>query len=254
MRISRLYTSTELNAGKQIELDDENAHYVRTVLRLKKDAEIILFNGSGGEYLGSIIEVSRRAVVIDIKQWNNRSVESTLSVQLGLGISRGDRMDFSVQKVVELGVNVITPLITERCQVQFKGEKKSQRWVHWQKIVQHATEQSGRTQLPDLLEIDSLSTWVIQQQGLKVFLDPYAEHSLADLERPTQVTLLVGPEGGFSDAERTLAKAAGFIPVRMGARILRTETAALAALSAVQMLWGDFGTAKKSDDQCINVE
>ena len=254
MRISRLYTSTELNAGKQIELDDENAHYVRTVLRLKKDAEIILFNGSGGEYLGSIIEVSRRAVVIDIKQWNNRSVESTLSVHLGLGISRGDRMDFSVQKVVELGVNVITPLITERCQVQFKGEKKSQRWVHWQKIVQHATEQSGRTQLPDLLEIDSLSTWVIQQQGLKVFLDPYAEHSLADLERPTQVTLLVGPEGGFSDTERTLAKAAGFIPVRMGARILRTETAALAALSAVQMLWGDFGTAKKSDDQCINVE
>ena len=249
MRISRLYTSTELNAGKQIELDDENAHYVRTVLRLKKDAEIILFNGSGGEYLGSIIEVSRRAVVIDIKQWNNRSVESTLSVHLGLGISRGDRMDFSVQKVVELGVNVITPLITERCQVQFKGEKKSQRWVHWQKIVQHATEQSGRTQLPDLLEIDSLSTWVIQQQGLKVFLDPYAEHSLADLERPTQVTLLVGPEGGFSDTERTLAKAAGFIPVRMGARILRTETAALAALSAVQMLWGDFGTAKKPDDQ-----
>ncbi len=249
MRISRLYTSTELNAGKQIELDDENAHYVRTVLRLKKDAEIILFNGSGGEYLGSIIEVSRRAVVIDIKQWNNRSVESTLSVHLGLGISRGDRMDFSVQKVVELGVNVITPLITERCQVQFKGEKKSQRWVHWQKIVQHATEQSGRTQLPDLLEIDSLSTWVIQQQGLKVFLDPYAEHSLADLERPTQVTLLVGPEGGFSDAERTLAKAAGFIPVRMGARILRTETAALAALSAVQVLWGDFGVARKLDDQ-----
>ena len=249
MRISRLYTSTELNAGKQIELDDENAHYVRTVLRLKKDAEIILFNGSGGEYLGSIIEVSRRAVVIDIKQWNNRSVESTLSVHLGLGISRGDRMDFSVQKVVELGVNVITPLITERCQVQFKGEKKSQRWVHWQKIVQHATEQSGRTQLPDLLEIDSLSTWVIQQQGLKVFLDPYAEHSLADLERPTQVTLLVGPEGGFSDTERTVAKAAGFIPVRMGARILRTETAALAALSAVQVLWGDFGVARKLDDQ-----
>ena len=249
MRISRLYTFAELNAGKQIELDDENAHYVRTVLRLKKDAEIILFNGSGGEYLGSIIEVSRRAVVIDIKQWNNRSVESTLSVHLGLGISRGDRMDFSVQKVVELGVNVITPLITERCQVQFKGEKKSQRWVHWQKIVQHATEQSGRTQLPDLLEIDSLSTWVIQQQGLKVFLDPYAEHSLADLERPTQVTLLVGPEGGFSDAERTVAKAAGFIPVRMGARILRTETAALAALSAVQMLWGDFGAAQKPDDQ-----
>ena len=241
MRVSRLYTSAVLNTGKSIELDEDNAHYVRTVLRLKKDAEIILFNGSGGEYLCKIIEVSRRAVVIDINEWDDRSVESTLIVHLGLGISRGDRMDFSVQKVVELGVNVITPLITERCQVQFKGEKKSQRWIHWQKIVQHAAEQSGRTQLPDLLEIDTLNAWVAQQPGLKVFLDPYAEQCLADLDPPQQVTLLVGPEGGFADAERDIAKAAGFIPVRMGARILRTETAALAALSAVQMLWGDFG-------------
>jgi 16S rRNA (uracil1498-N3)-methyltransferase len=148
---------------------------------------------------------------------------------------------------VELGVNLITPLITERCQVQFKGEKKSQRWIHWQKIVQHATEQSGRTQLPELLEIDRLSAWVSQQQGLKVFLDPYAEQCLSDLERPTQVALLVGPEGGFSDAEREIAKESGFIPVRMGARILRTETAALAALSAVQMLWGDFGVGLSND-------
>ncbi len=248
MRVSRLYTSAVLNIGKQIELDEDNAHYVRTVLRLKKDAEIILFNGTGGEYHCRIIEVSRKAVVIDIKHWDERSVESSLTVHLGLGISRGDRMDFSVQKVVELGVNVITPLVTERCQVQFKGEKKSQRWIHWQKIVQHAAEQSGRTQLPDLLEIDNLSQWVTQQQGLKVFLDPYAEQCLADLERPTQVTLLVGPEGGFSDAEREVAKTAGFIPVRMGARILRTETAALAALSAVQVLWGDFGNGPISHE------
>lgn len=248
MRVSRLYTSAVLNTGKQIELDEENAHYVRIVLRLKKDAEIILFNGTGGEYHCRIIEVNRKAVVIEIKHWDNRSVESSLTVHLGLGISRGDRMDFSVQKVVELGVNVITPLVTERCQVQFKGEKKSQRWIHWQKIVQHAAEQSGRTQLPDLLEIDNLSQWVTQQQGVKVFLDPYAEQCLADLERPTQVTLLVGPEGGFSDAERQVAKVAGFIPVRMGARILRTETAALAALSAVQVLWGDFGKGSISHE------
>ena len=168
-------------------------------------------------------------------------------MHLGLGISRGDRMDFSVQKGVELGVNFITPLITERCQVLFKGEKKSQRLIHWQKIVQHATEQSGRTQLPELLEIDRLSAWVNQQQGLKVFLDPYADQCLSDLERPIQVTLLVGPEGGFSDAEREIAKSSGFIPVKMGARILRTETAALAALSAVQMLWGDFGVDLSND-------
>ncbi|MFA6163473.1 MAG: 16S rRNA (uracil(1498)-N(3))-methyltransferase [Methylobacter sp.] len=241
MRISRLYVPLQLAQGRQVELDDESAHYVRTVLRLKKDAEIILFNGHGGEYLCVVGEVSRKLVLIAVGQRNERSVESPLQVTLGLGISRGDRMDLSVQKAVELGVNKITPLLTERCVVQFKGEKKPQRLVHWQKIVQHAAEQSGRTQLPELLEIEQLYNWVGGQQGLKVFLDPYAETSLAELKpEDMKVTLLTGPEGGFSDHERELAKAAGFIPVRLGSRILRTETASLAALAAVQMLWGDF--------------
>jgi 16S rRNA (uracil1498-N3)-methyltransferase len=243
MRVSRLYTSVHLAIGKQIELDDENGHYVRTVLRLKKDAEIILFNGAGGEYLCTVAEVSRKSVMILVNEWLDRSVESPLLVTLGLGISRGDRMDLSVQKAVELGVNHITPLLTERCVVQFKGEKRPQRLLHWQKIVQHAAEQSGRTTLPELTEIDHLQLWVGKQQGLKVFLDPYAESTLADTTPiDMRVTLLTGPEGGFSDQERNIAKAAGFIPVRMGSRILRTETASLAALAAVQMLWGDFGT------------
>ena len=243
MRVSRLYTSVHLAIGKQIELDDENGHYVRTVLRLKKDAEIILFNGAGGEYLCTVAEVSRKAVIILINKWLDRNVESPLLVTLGLGISRGDRMDLSVQKAVELGVNHITPLLTERCVVQFKGEKKPQRQLHWQKIVQHAAEQSGRTTLAELTEIEQLQQWVGKQQGLKVFLDPYAEKTLTDITPiDGHVTLLIGPEGGFSDQERNIAKAAGFIPVRMGSRILRTETAALAALAAVQILWGDFGT------------
>ena len=242
MRVSRLYTSADLALGKELELDEENGHYVRTVLRLKKEAEIILFNGRGGEYLCAVTEVTRKAVMISINKWLDRSVESSLLVTLGLGISRGDRMDLSVQKAVELGVNFITPLLTERCVVQFKGEKKPQRLLHWQKIVQHAAEQSGRTTLPDLSEIEHLQQWVDKQQGLKVFLDPYAELTLADITPiDRQVTLLTGPEGGFSNQERDIAKAAGFIPVRMGSRILRTETASLAALAAVQMLWGDFG-------------
>jgi 16S rRNA (uracil1498-N3)-methyltransferase len=170
---------------------------------------------------------------------------------LGLGISRGDRMDFSVQKAVELGVNHITPLLTERCVVQFKGEKKPQRLLHWQKIVQHAAEQSGRTTLPELTDIEYLQQWVSKQKGLKVFLDPYAELTLTDINPiDMQVTLLTGPEGGFSGQEREIAKVAGFIPVRLGSRILRTETASLAALAAVQMLWGDFsirGQKVKSD-------
>lgn len=242
MRVSRLYTQAQLATGKLIELDDDNGHYVRTVLRLKKDDPIILFNGHGGEYFSTVAEVSRKAVLITVGQWNDRSVESPLQVILGLGISRGDRMDLTVQKAVELGVSHITPLLTERCVVQFKGEKKPQRLLHWQKIVQHAAEQSGRTLLPALPEVERLQDWVGDQQGLKVFLDPYAETTLMDLQpEAMKVTLLTGPEGGFSDQERDIAKASGFIPVRLGARILRTETASIAALAAVQLLWGDFG-------------
>lgn len=242
MRISRLFVSIPLAVGKSIELDEDNGHYVRTVLRLKKDNAIILFNGESGEYACSVAEVTRKVVLITVEQWHDRSVESPLYIVLGLGISRGDRMDLSVQKAVELGANHITPLITERCQVQFKGEKKPQRLLHWQKIVQHAAEQSGRTVLPALPEIQQFQDWLEHQQGLKLFLDPYAQQTLNELtpEIP-HVTLLTGPEGGFSDQERELAKAAGFIPVRLGARILRTETASLAALAAVQLCWGDFG-------------
>jgi 16S rRNA (uracil1498-N3)-methyltransferase len=241
MRISRLYVPVALAKGKKIELDDDSAHYVRTVLRLKLDAQIILFNGQGGEYLGTVIEINRKSVVIAIDIYSDRSVESSLRISLGLGIARGDRMDISVQKSVELGVITMTPLITERCVVQFKGEKKPQRWLHWQKIAQHAAEQSGRTLVPDFHEIDLFSNWISRQQGLKIFLDPYATTSLAELQPVDgQVTLLTGPEGGFADHERDCAKAAGFIPVQLGQRILRTETASLAALSAAQMLWGDF--------------
>lgn len=242
MRISRLYTPTPLTIHQTIELDDDNAHYVRTVLRLKKDAKLILFNGQGGEYLSTVLEVSRKSVRLVPEQFNDRSVESPLQVILGLGIARGDRMDLTVQKSVELGVNHITPLCTERCVVQFNAEKKSQRLAHWQKIAQHAAEQSGRTVFPEFNTISFLNDWLPQQHGLKVFLDPYAKTSLAELKPDAmKVTLLTGPEGGFADIERDMAIAAGFIPVRLGSRILRTETASLAALAAVQMLWGDFG-------------
>lgn len=242
MRVSRLYVDFPLTPNGQVELDDESGHYVRTVLRLKKDDGIILFNGKGGEYAGILGEVSRKSVMVNVKSRSERSVESPLQINLGLGISRGDRMDLSVQKAVELGVNRINPLITERCVVQLKGEKAQQRLQHWRKIIQHAAEQSGRTVLPEFAEIKAIQDWVSKQCGLKIFLDPYAEQTLASLKPDDmKVTLLTGPEGGFTDQERSAAKAAGFTPVRLGSRILRTETAAIAALSAVQMLWGDFG-------------
>lgn len=156
-------------------------------------------------------------------------------------------MDWGVQKAVELGVNKITPLVTERCVVQLKGEKQQQRLMHWQKIVQHAAEQCGRTVLPALNPVDDLRDWVDKQAGLKIFLDPYAETSLSQLKPLNdRVTLLSGPEGGFADHERDMAKAAGFIAVRLGARVLRTETAALASIASLQMLWGDFGSSIQS--------
>lgn len=246
MRISRLYVSQPLNCGQHIELDADSAHYVRTVLRLAKDNRIVLFDGSGADYASVLLEVSRNRVAVAIEQRQARDVESPLTVCVGLGMARGDRMDLSVQKAVELGVNRITPIETERCLVQLKGDKRLQRFEHWQRIIRHAAEQCGRSVLPELSPITPLHRWVGEQIGLKIFLDPYAEVSLADLQpENSQVTLLTGPEGGFADHERAAAKAAGFIPVRLGGRILRTETASLAALSAVQMLWGDFREVPK---------
>lgn len=241
MRVSRLWVSSPLNVGSRIELDDAAAHYVRSVLRLKQDQSVILFNGAGGEYQCRLSEVSRKSVRVDIEQYIDRDVESPLSVNLGIGVSRGDRMDWAVQKAVELGVTQLTPLITERCVIKFSEDKKLQRWQHWQGIVQHAAEQSGRTRAPVLSQVINFSEWVAQQQGLCVFLDPFAEQTLANLKpNNSTVTLLSGPEGGFSDHERQVAKGSGFVPVRLGARILRTETAVLSALTAVQTLWGDF--------------
>jgi 16S rRNA (uracil1498-N3)-methyltransferase len=242
MRISRLYVEENLNVGQYINLQEDNAHYLRNVLRLKQADEVILFNGLGNEFLCTISTVTRKRVSISINKIISRSVESPLNITLGLGISRGDRMDWSVQKAVELGVNKICPLLTKRCVVKFKENKKQQKLQHWKNIAQHATEQSNRTILPIFDKIQELQTWLPHQHnGLKVFLDPYAEKSLSHLKPDNnQVALLTGPEGGFSDEERQLAINASFIPIRLGNRILRTETASLAALSAVQTLWGDF--------------
>jgi 16S rRNA (uracil1498-N3)-methyltransferase len=241
MRSSRLYISLPLNVGQSIQLDEDSAHYLRTVLRLRESTELILFNGQSGEYCAVLEEVSRKTVRVKILHWLPREAESPLNIHFGLGISRGDRMDWAVQKAVELGVNAITPLDTARCNVVLKADKESQKIQHWQKIIQHACEQSGRCIVPPLNPVASLEIWLTKQQGLKVFLDPYATQTLNQLQ-PEQnlVTLLSGPEGGFTEAERNMAKQAGFIPVSLGKRILRTETAALAALAAVQMLWGDF--------------
>lgn len=241
MRLSRLFVDQALAVHDTIQLNNDSAHYLRSVLRTKKGHSVILFNGEGGEYQGEVSEISRKQVLITLSKFNDRSVESNLNITLGLGISRGERMDFSIQKSVELGINQICPLVTEHCSIQIKNDKKEKKVEHWQKISQNAAEQSSRTINPKVADITIFSDWVAEQAGTKLFLDPFAKVSLTEIQNDTkQITLLAGPEGGFSEQEREIAIASGFTPIKLGPRILRTETAALAALTAVQTLWGDF--------------
>jgi 16S rRNA (uracil1498-N3)-methyltransferase len=241
MRISRLYVPQTLAAGATVALNPDSAHYLRTVLRLKRGDELVMFNGEGGEYPAVLLAVSRDEVSAKLGDHFPREAESPLHTHLGLGISRGERMDLAIQKAVELGVTAITPLFTERCVVQLDQAKTEQRWHHWQMVARSACEQCGRNRLPELHRPVKLDSWWDAPEGLRLFLHPHGGKALKEIERPSGlVCLLSGPEGGFSDRERQYALAAGFIPLRLGPRILRTETAALAALAAMQSVWGDF--------------
>lgn len=241
MRVSRIFVDLPLQVGATVTLPETAAHYVRSVLRLKADQTLILFNGQGGEYHSVLREVSRKQVRTVIEQFSSRDVESPLRIHLGLGVSRGDRMDWSLQKAVELGVSQISPLLTERCVSKLDHDKKVQRHQHWQQIVYHAAEQCGRTRLPSLASACDLDNWLSTTDGSRFLLDPNAQQGLSELAVPqsNQVILLIGPEGGLSETERKAAYQAGFVGVRLGPRILRTETAVLSAIVAVQNLWGD---------------
>lgn len=241
MRTSRLYVPSKLESGMSLELDADRAHYVRTVLRLRVNYSLRVFNGEGGEFSATLSLVSRQAVVIEVGQWFDCCTESPLWLEIGLGISRGERMDFAVQKAVELGVNRITPLLMKRCLVRLSSERAAQKQSHWQKIAQSASEQSGRVVVPEVAEPQSLNTWVSEREGLKLLLDPDAGQSLSDFQPIAgKVCLVSGPEGGFEQGEQSEMIEAGFIPVTLGARVLRAETAVLASIAVVQALWGDF--------------
>lgn len=244
MRIPRLYIPLPLSVGATVPLDDNAfAHAVR-VLRLKPNAPLILFNGSGGAFAATLSELGKRHATAYITAALPGEVESPLKITLAQSVSRGDHMDYTVQKAVELGVAVIQPLFTERGGVDLSGERLERKIQHWRGIVIGACEQCGRNRLAELREPLSLITWLGQaaEPGLRLLLDPVAEPGLRGLEPPAaMITLLIGPEGGLSPAETAHAQRAGFSGVRLGPRILRTETAGVAALAALQALWGDLG-------------
>lgn len=240
MRVSRLYVRADLSEGATVRLDEETAHYLRTVLRLKRGHDLTLFNGEGGEYAARVVEAGRDGVRVELGARHARDAESPLATHLGLGISRGERMDFAIQKAVELGVTQITPLVTEHCVVRLDESRVGGRLQHWERVVRSACEQCGRNHVPRIGEPIGLEEWVTARGGTKLFFDPHGTLNLKELPPPNgTVCLLSGPEGGFAARERALALEAGFLPIRLGPRILRAETAVLAALAAIQAYWGD---------------
>ena len=242
MRRPRIYSTELLNQiGQLVALDENGSKHLVQVLRLKGDAELILFDSRGEEFLAQLSVADKKASQATLIEHLRSEKPAALQITLAMGISRGERMDFSIQKAVELGVSHFQPLFTERCMVQLKGDRQQSRLDHWQGVIRHACEQSGRALLPTIEAPTDLPNWLSTFTGNGLMLDHRAEHSLASLPAPAEsLTLLVGPEGGLSEAERNLALQHTFTAGRMGPRVLRTETAPLAALAAIQTLWGDF--------------
>ncbi|CCQ09930.1 Ribosomal RNA small subunit methyltransferase E [Pseudoalteromonas luteoviolacea B = ATCC 29581] len=241
MRIPHIYQSSELSLHTPVTLDDDAAGHIGRVLRMREGDLVSLFNGRGGEFKAELIEVGKKQVIAKPIEFIDKCVESPLKIHLGQGISRGDKMDFTIQKSVELGITEITPLFTERCGVKLNGDRLDKKHQQWQKIAISAAEQSGRNIIPHVHYPVDLATWLqTTTDELKLTLHPRAEHSIKTLPVPTSgVRFLVGPEGGFSDQEIAATQANEFVDVRLGPRVLRTETAALTVLSALQLQFGD---------------
>lgn len=242
MRVSRLYVQEPLAPGLSLVLPDTASHYLATVLRLPSGATILLFNGQDGEFAATLTDVNKKRVSVEVGELQRPLTAVPLSIHLGVGLSRGDRMDYVIQKCTELGVDHITPLYSEFGEVRFKQDKRLEnRLRHWQQVAISACEQCGRLSVPVVAEPMPLLQWLASPPSCyKLVLDPDASNRLVDLPITDKVCLLSGPEGGFSESELQASHQAGFQSVQMGPRILRTETAPVAALAVLQAYYGDF--------------
>ncbi len=244
MRIPRIYQSQPLAANQTVQLCAAASQHIGRVLRKKKDQPLILFNGDGGEYLGVISEISRHAVSVTLVSHSAVDNESNLNITLMQCISRTQSMDVALQKAVELGVTQIIPIISERMPLKLDTAAKEKKQGHWQRLIIGAAEQCGRTTLPELVPIRTLVQQLTEPHNSPhLLLDPRAERKINQVPiTPTdRLTVLIGPEGGLSDQEIGAACDADFVTVRFGPRVLRTETAATAFITAAQLLWGDMG-------------
>ena len=242
MRTPRIYTPQPLATGARLTLEPNASRHLAQVLRLGAGDALILFNGDGFEFRGRIETPLRDGALVRIGEHSDAEAPAPLRITLALGISKGERMDLSLQKAVELGAAALQPLFTERSVVRLHDDRLGKRLLHWHGVVVSACEQSGRCRLPTLAEPRRLTDWLAHTDGGGLLLDHRSERPLTALPPPAgkSLTLLVGPEGGLAPAERALAGTHGFVGVRLGPRIMRTETAPLAAIAAIQSLWGDF--------------
>jgi 16S rRNA (uracil1498-N3)-methyltransferase len=237
----RFFVPARLSAGAEIELPERAARHC-AVLRLRSSDSITLFNGEGGEYGAELTRISRGVAHARVTSRRSIERESPLAVTLAQCVSSGDRMDVALQKSTELGVARIVPIASARSVVRLSSERADRRVEHWRNIVIAACEQCGRNRIPEvagIVDLDAFLANTARGDGLQLLLAPGASRSLKQLERTTGVTLLIGPEGGLAPEEQRRAEDSGFVPVSFGRRVLRTETAPLAAIAAMQAMWGD---------------
>jgi 16S rRNA (uracil1498-N3)-methyltransferase len=242
MRIPRLYLDLPLSPNTTHSLPEQSFHYLCKVLRFKQGYVLKVFNGDGRQYNATLLTIEKRHALIHVTDAEALHNESPIKVTIGQCLSRGERMDYAIQKAVEAGVYAIQPLFSERCEVKLDEERADKRLQHWQHIAISAAEQSGRAYVPAILPPIKLEDWVENCKDLlKLTLHHHSHQPIRELMAPTDnaVSVLIGPEGGLSEEEVDFSINQGFKPVALGPRVLRTETAPIVALSAIQLLWGD---------------
>lgn len=245
MTDTRIYADIDLVDGAKVTLGDEAYHHLVVVLRRIRGDAIVLFNGRGGEYPATIETVGKRQLGVRIGPLRNVERESPLPITLVQAVSKGERMDYTIQKAVELGVTAIQPVITDRVVVRLDAERWARKQEHWQGIVVAACEQSGRTRIPRVAPVRDLNDWMpaCPADAFRLILSLTVTPTVARRAPGQPIVLLVGPEGGWSEIERKLADLNGFAGLALGPRVLRTETAGAAALAVLQSQWGDMGAS-----------
>ena len=241
MRNTRIYLDSPLDLNSRIELDRQSAHHLTRVLRLRNNESFTIFNGSNGEYIAQL-DIDNKKVFANIVEHIKNFTQPTISITLLQCVSKGDRMDFAIQKATELDVKTIIPVISEYTTFSLKEDRWEKKLNHWRSVVISACEQCGRNDIPVIkYPIDINQQFAANMDGTKLIMDPLADKKLSSIKPVNNnFYLLVGPEGGLSDSEIVNAKQAGFCGIKLGQRILRTETAAISGITAIQTLWGDF--------------